>query len=175
MNAMANVPETYYEFIMEYAPYVYVVPPDTPDPAWGRAAFAGAFAVDFLFEAFSSSQFESRRTEISNKIADLADWILTQQYTESGKLAYGGFKSNETSTYYYAVDACRMIPSLVKAYQLVGNSAYLDAARLAGATFLWNMQHKPSELGVHDRYYGGFARAVTLAYARKSMFFRVGE
>jgi hypothetical protein len=36
----------------------------------------------------------------------------------------------------------------------------LDGARLAGATFLYNMQHKPSALGVHDKYYGGFARAV---------------
>jgi hypothetical protein len=36
---------------------------------------------------------------------------------------------------------------------------------LAGATFLYNMQHKPSQLGVHDRYYGGFARAVTLTDA----------
>jgi hypothetical protein len=162
---MANVPDAYYQFIMDYAPYVYVIPPDTPDPAWGKAAFAAAFAVDFFFEAYANPQFEGRRTEITSKIASLADWILTQQCTESGKLACGGFKSNETSTYYYAVDACRVIPSLLKAHQLTSNSAYLDAARLAGATFLYNMQHKPSQLGVHNKYYGGFARAVTIADA----------
>jgi hypothetical protein len=51
----------------------------------------------------------------------------------------------------------------LKAYELTSNVDYLNAAVLAGATFLYNMQHKPSELGVHDKYYGGFARAVTEA------------
>jgi len=162
---MAVVPEAYYQFVMDYAPYVYVIPLDTPDPEHGRAAFAAAFALDFLYEAYSNAQFESRKTEINNKIVGLADWILTQQCTESGKHAYGGFKSNENSAYYYSVDACRVIPSLLKAYELTGNTAYLDAARLAGATFLYNMQHKPSELGIHGKYYGGFARAVTIADA----------
>jgi len=162
---MAAVPEPYYKFVLDYAPYVYVIPPDTPDPEWGRAAFAAAFAIDFLCEAYSNTQFEDRKTEISNKIVSLADWILTQQCTDNGKLAYGGFKSNETSTYYYSVDSCRIIPSLLKAYELTDNSSYLNAATLAGATFLYNMQHKPSELGVHDKYYGGFARAVTIADA----------
>jgi len=162
---MVVVPEAYYQFVMDYAPYVYVIPPDTPDPEYGKAAFAAAFAIDFLYEAYSNEQFESRRTEINNKIVSLANWILTQQCTDSGKLAYGGFKSNENSTYYYSVDACRIIPSLLKAYELTSNVAYLDAARLAGATFLYNMQHKPNELGVHDKYYGGFARAVTIADA----------
>jgi len=160
---MAAVPEAYYQFVVDYAPYVYVIPPGTPDPEHGKAAFAAAFAIDFLHEAYSNAQFEGRRTEISNKIVSLANWILTQQCTDSGKLAYGGFKSNENSTYYYSVDACRVVPSLLRAYQLTGNVAYLDAARLAAATFLYNMQHKPSEIGVHDKYYGGFARAVTIA------------
>ncbi|NWG11470.1 hypothetical protein HXY33_06985 [Candidatus Bathyarchaeota archaeon] len=160
---MALVPEAYYQFVMDYAPYVYVIPPDTPDPESGRAAFSAAFAIDFLHEAYSAVQFESRRAEISNKIASLADWILTQQCTDDGKFAYGGFKSNEDSTQYYAVDACRVVPALLKAYEHTGTVAYLDAARLAGATFLYNMQHKPSQLGVHDKYYGGFARAITIA------------
>lgn len=162
---MATVPQSYYQFIMDYAPYAYVIPPDTPDIEWGRTTFAAAFAIDFLYEAYSDVQFEDRRTEIFNKIVSLADWILTQQCRDYAKLAYGGFKSNENSTYYYSVDACRVIPSLLKTYELTSNVNYLNAAVLAGATFLYNMQHKPSELGVHDKYYGGFARAVTEADA----------
>jgi hypothetical protein len=150
---------------MDYAPYVYVIPPDTPDPQHGRAAFAAAFAIDFLTEAYAKEQFESRRAEISNKIASLADWILTQQCTDNDKLAYGGFKSNENSTEYYSVDACRVVPALLKAYEHADTAAYLDAAKLAGTTFLYNMQHKPSILGVHDKYYGGFARAITITDA----------
>ncbi len=162
---MTAVPEAYYQFVMDYAPYVYVIPPNQPDSEFGKAAFAAAFAIDFLCEAYSNSQFEGRRTQINNKIVSLADWILTQQCTEEAKLACGGFKSTESSTYYYSVDACRIIPSLIKAYQLTDNSSYLNSAKLACATFLYNMQHKPSELGIHDKYYGGFARAVTIADA----------
>lgn len=158
---MPNVPEAYYEHVMDYAPYVYVVPEVGPDLSWGKAAFAAAFAVDFLFEAYFDPQFDARSTQIEAKIVELADWILTQQCTDSEKLAYGGFKSTENSTQYYAVDACRTIPALLKAYELTSNSAYLNGAKLAGNTFLYNMQHKPSQLGVHDQYYGGFARAVT--------------
>jgi hypothetical protein len=156
---MVTVPEAYYQFIMDYAPYVYVVPPSTPDPAWGKAAFAVAFAIDFLFEANSSPQFEARRTEITNKTASLADWLLTQQCTDANKLAYGGFKSNETSTYYYSVHACRVVPSLLKTYTLTGNADYLNAAALAGATFLYNVQHKPSARGFclcFCRFYDAF-------------------
>lgn len=158
---MTTVPQAYYQFVMDYAPYVYVIPPDTPDTEWGKAAFAAAFAIDFLYEAYFDEQFEDRRTEINSKIVDLADWILTQQYTDDTKLAYGGFKSNENSTHYYSIDACRVTPSLLRAYELTNNLDYLNAAVLAAATFLYNMQHKPSQLGVHDKYYGGFARAVT--------------
>ncbi len=159
---MADVPEAYYQFVMDYAPYVYVIPPNTPDQEIGRTAFAAAFAIDFLYEAYSKQQFEDRKTEINNKIVSLANWILTQQCTDNGKLAYGGFKSNENSTQYYSVDACRVIPSLLKAYELTSNADYLNSAKLAGTTFLYNMQQKPSQLGVHDKYYGGFTRAVTI-------------
>ena len=147
-----KVPEAYYEFVMDYAPYLYVIPPDTPDPDWGRAVFAAAFAIDFLCEAYSTEQFENRKTEIYNKVVSLADWILTQQCTDPQKKAYGGFKSNETSTYYYSVDACRVIPSLLRAYELTNNVDYLNAAKLAGNTFLKTMQDQQA--------YGGFARAV---------------
>jgi hypothetical protein len=159
---MAKVPDAYYQFIMDYAPYVYVIPGSGPDLEWGRAAFAAAFAVDFLYEAYFDQQFDDRSVEIENKIVELADWILTQQCTDGEKQAYGGFKSTESSAQYYSVDACRTIPALLKAYELTTNAAYLNSAKLAGATFLYNMQHKPTQLGVHDRYYGGFARAVTL-------------
>ncbi len=160
---MAKVPEAYSQLIMDYAPYVYVVPQSGPDPEWGRAAFAAGFAVDFLFEAYFDPQFDGRSVEIEAKIVELADWMLTQQCTDSEKHAYGGFKSAEGSTTFYSVDACRTIPALLKAYELTTNAAYLNSAKLAAGTFLYNMQHKPSQLGVHDRYYGGFARTVTLA------------
>jgi len=159
---MAKVPEAYSQLIMDYAPYVYVVPQSGPEPEWGRAAFAAGFAVDFLFEAYFDPQFDGRSVEIEAKIVELADWMLTQQCTNSEKHAYGGFKSAEGSTTFYSVDACRTIPALLKAYELTTNAAYLNSAKLAAGTFLYNMQHKPSQLGVHDRYYGGFARTVTL-------------
>ena len=154
---MGTVPEAYYQFVMDYAPYIYVIPPNIPDPAFGRAAFAAAFAIDFLYEAYSAKQFETRKTEIYNKIVNLADWILTQQCTDPAKKAYGGFKSTENSTYYYSVDACRVIPSLLRAYELTNDADYLDSAKLAGATFLKTMQDQQT--------YGGFARAVTIADA----------
>jgi len=162
---MGAVPQAYYDFIMSYAPYVYVIPGSGPDLTWGRAAFAAAFAIDFLNQAYHDSQFASKQTEIYNKVVSLADWLLTQQYTaDPEKKAYGGFKSNETSNQYYSVDACRVIPSLLRAYELTGTGGYLNAAKLAGATFLYNMQHPPTPT-VHDKYYGGFARAVTDADA----------
>lgn len=160
---MPKVPEAYYEFVMDYAPYVYVIPGSGPDMEWGKAAFAAGFAIDFLFEAYFNPEFDARSSEIEAKIVELADWILTQQCTDSQKKAHGGFKSTENSTYYYSVDACRTIPALLKAYELTTNVNYLNGAKLAGETFLFNMQHEPSQLGVHDQYYGGFARAVTLA------------
>ena len=94
---MGTVPETYYQFVMDYAPYVYVIPPNTSDPTFGRAAFAAAFAIDFLSEVYSVNQFENRKTEIYNKIVSLADRILTQQCTDNLKKAYGGFKSDASS------------------------------------------------------------------------------
>jgi len=162
---MATVPDAYYQFIMDNAPYVYVIPESGPDMEWGRAAFAAAFAIDFLYEAYFDQEFDDRSAEIESKIVALADWMLTQQCTDGGKQAYGGFKSAETSTSFYSVDACRTVPALLKAYELTTNAAYLNSAKLAGGTFLYNMQHKPSQLSVHDRYYGGFARAVTLTDA----------
>jgi len=156
-----QVPEAYYQFIIDYAPYLYVIPPNTPDLTWGRAASAAAFSIDFLYQAYYDSQYASKQIEIYNKIVSLADWILTQQYTSNqSKKAYGGFKSTETSNSYYSVDASRVIPSLLRAYALTDTNGYLNAAKLAGETFLYNMQHPP--LGIHDKYYGGFLRAVDI-------------
>ena len=154
---MGTVPETYYQFVMDYAPNVYVIPPSTPDPAFGKGILAASFAIDFLSEAYSAPQFEERKADIYAKIVSLADWVLTQQCLDPARKTYGGFQSAEVSTYYYSVDACRAIPSLLRAYELTGDSRYLDSAKLAGGTFLKTMQDQQA--------YGGFARAVTIGDA----------
>jgi len=226
---MGTVPEAYYQFIMHYAPYFYVIPTkittdaasgqkdvvvedgskfqvgypveikddaysewnkvssingntltmenslnysyyvdkngkvEGPDPSFGRGAFPAAFAIDFLYEAYYAEQFESQKTDIYNKIVELADFILTQQCTDPAKKAYGGFKNSEVGTEHWSIDAGRCIPPLLRTSMLTGTVGYLDAAKLAGATFLYNMQHNPSLEGVHDKYYGGFAKYVTIA------------
>jgi len=147
--------DTYLQFVLDYAPYFYYIPGSGVDTESGRGVAAAAFAIDFLYEAYQDSQFESQKTDIYNKIVALGDWILTQQCTNNTKDAYGGFKSNETSTFYYSIDACRVIPSLLKAYELTNDADYLDAAVLAGKTFLKTMQDKQA--------YGGFARFVDIS------------
>jgi len=143
---------------MTHAPYFYWLPEQSQhDPTWGRGTLVAAFAIDFLYECYNDSRFESEKTSIHNKIVSLADFILTQQCTDPAKKAYGGFKSAEVSDYYYAVDACRVIPSLLRAYELTNDTDYLNSAKLAGATFLKTMQDQQT--------YGGFARAVTIADA----------
>jgi hypothetical protein len=154
------VPEAYYQFVVDNAPYLYVTPGVGPDLTWGKAALAAGFAVDFLYELFFDAQFDDRTPEIEAKIAELADWILTQQIRDSGKAAYGGFVSGEGSVMCYSVDVGRVVPALLKAYELTSKEDYLDSAKLAVGTFLLNMQQKPSQLEIHDRYFGGFARAV---------------
>jgi len=139
---------------MQFAPYLYVIPPDVPDPAYGKGVLSSAFAINFLSQAYASSQFASKQAEIRDKIVELADWTLTQQCLDPDKQAYGGFKSGEDSTYYYSIDAGRCIPALLEAYQITVDAAYLDAAKLAGGTFLKTVQDQQS--------YGGFARAVTI-------------
>jgi len=59
-----QVPDAYYNFIKDYAPYVYIIPPSTPDPTWGRAAFAAAFAIDFLYQAYSDPQYASKQKPV---------------------------------------------------------------------------------------------------------------
>ncbi|MDH7477101.1 MAG: hypothetical protein QHH17_01820 [Candidatus Bathyarchaeota archaeon] len=142
----------YLQFVLDYAPYFYYVPGS--GAVGERGVAAATFAIDFLFEAYSDSRFAAKRNEIYSKIVSLADWILTQQCVDDAKQAFGGFKSNEASDYYYAIDACRVIPSLLRAYSLTKNLDYLNSARLAGFTFLKNMQDRQN--------YGGFARAVTI-------------
>ena len=154
---MGTVPEAYYQFIMDYAPNTYVIPPDTPDPTFGKGVLAASFAIDFLCQAYASGQFGGRKAEIYAKIVSLADWVLTQQCLDTALKAYGGFKSAEDSTYYYSVDACRSIPSLLRAHELTGNSSYVEAAKIAGGSFLKTMQNQ--------QVYGGFARAVTIGDA----------
>ncbi len=141
---------------MDYAPNVYVIPPNTPDPEFGKGVLAASFAIDFLHDAYSTKQFQDRQTAIYDKIVSLADWILTQQCLDPARKANGGFQSAEASTYYYSVDACRALPSLLRTYGLTGDSSYLESAKLS-ATFLKTMQDQQA--------YGGFARAVTLADA----------
>ncbi|MCW4029506.1 MAG: hypothetical protein NWE92_07655 [Candidatus Bathyarchaeota archaeon] len=155
-----QVPEVYYQFVMDNAPYLYVDPQTGPDLTWGKAAFAAGFGVDFLYEAYFNLQFEDRSSEIEAKIVELADWLLTQQVQDRQKATFGGFVCTENGVACYSVDVGRVVPALLKAYELTSDGAYLDAAKLAVGTFLYNMQHRPSEQGVHDRYHGGFARAV---------------
>jgi hypothetical protein len=142
----------YLQFVLNNAPYFYYVP--VSGIVGERGVAAAAFAINFLTEAYSDSRCAAKKTEIYDKIVSLADWILTQQCTDNAKQAYGGFKSNEASDYYYAIDACRTIPSLLKAYRLTNKMDYLDSAKLAGSTFLKAMQDRQG--------YGGFARAVTI-------------
>jgi hypothetical protein len=148
---------------MTYSPYFYYLPDTgTVDPEWGRGPAPASFAIQFLNEAYGAKEFENEKTAIYAKVIELADYLLSTQCVDDSKLAYGGFKSRDDSTYYYSIDAMRAIPALLVAYDLTGNQNYLNAAKLAGGTFLYNMQHKPSLLGVHDTYYGGFAQAVTI-------------
>ncbi len=226
---MGKVPSAYYEFVLHYAPFYYVIPTNMtadspvaqkevfvadgskfqagfpveikdsahsewnevvsvfgdvltmknnlanaycvsksglvegPDASFGRGAFAAAFAIEFLCEAYSASQFSALRADILAKIVSLADWLLTQQCVDPARAAYGGFKNSESATDYWSIDAGRAISALLKAYALTSDVDYLDAAKIAGYTFLYCMQHQPAALGVHDRYYGGFAQSVTLS------------
>ena len=146
--------DTYLQFILDYSPYFYYIPGTGVDTEWGRGVAAAAFSIDFLIEAYNSGKFPSKETDIYNKIVSLADWILTQQCTDEGWPNYGGFKSNENSDFYYSVDACRVIPSLLRAYALIEDSDYLDVAILAGKTFLKTVQDKQT--------YGGFAKFVDI-------------
>jgi len=146
--------ETYIDFIIDYAPYFYYIPGTGVDGTYGRGVGSAAFSIDFLIEAYNSGNFPVKETDIHTKIISLADWILTQQCVNIAKDAYGGFKSSETSTQYWSIDACRVIPSLLRAYTLIEDSDYLDAAILAGKTFLKAMQDKQA--------YGGFAKNVDI-------------
>ena len=223
-----NVPQSYYDFIMHYAPYFYVIPTlltadasagqknvtvadgfkfqsgfpveinddahsewnqvntvngnvvkmqnnlaytyhvakngkvEGPDPAFGQGVFPAAFAIDFLYQAYSAPQFSANQVAILAEIVSLANFIVSQQCTNASKNAYGGFASAVGSTQYYAVDAGRCIPSLLRAYALTNTASYLSAAVLAGYTFLHNMQTLPVFFGIFDRYYGGFARYVDI-------------
>jgi len=145
---------SYWTFVMRYAPYAYVRADGTGDPYIGRRASSAAFAIDYLCQAYFHKLFTEHTEKIYTKITELADWLLTQRCVDSAKKAYGGFKFDERSDVYPSITACHAIPALLRAYQLTGNANYLNAARLAGKTFLRTMQNKPG--------YGGFARSVTI-------------
>jgi hypothetical protein len=61
---MGTVPEAYYQFVMDYAPTFTLFRLDTPDPEFGKGVLAASFAIDFLCEAYSASQFEDRKPQI---------------------------------------------------------------------------------------------------------------
>ncbi|MEM4704271.1 MAG: hypothetical protein QXJ02_04310 [Candidatus Bathyarchaeia archaeon] len=140
---MGKVPENYLEFVLSYAPYAYVVPDSGPDLSTGKTSSAASLAIGFLCEAHGHSQFEAKRDIIANKVAELADWLLTQQCTDPFRLAYGGLKQYESSSNYQTIDACHAVPALLKAYELTGNAVYLAAA-IRASLFLKNMQAKTS-------------------------------
>lgn len=155
--------QTILDFIMQHAPYFYYLPETgTPDPEWERGPAPAAFAINFLHEVYWAKDFETRKPDINSKIVELADYLLSIQCVDPQKQAYGGFKSKDNSNSYYSVDAMRAATALLHAYDLTSNETYLDAAKLAGGVFLYNMQHQPVLLGLHDQYYGGFAQAVTI-------------
>jgi hypothetical protein len=133
-----------------------------PDSAFGRGAFAAAFGLEFLCEAYSAPQFASVQAEVLVKIIDFADWLVSQQCMDPARAAYCGFRSSESSNEYWSIDASRAIVALLKAYSLTSDVSYLDSAKLAGSVFLYNMQHQPAVLGINDRYYGGFAQYVDI-------------
>ena len=159
---MGTVPQQYFDFVMEYAPYFYVIPGTGVDTQWQRGPAPASHAIDFFVQAYHSNQFTDQTAEIYTKIVELADYLLSIQCTNPAKQAYGGFQSKDDSDYYYSIDAMRAIPALLKAYNLTGTQEYWDAAVLSGQTFLYTMQQQPSALEVHDQYYGGFAQAVTI-------------
>jgi len=143
----------YWTFVMQYAPYAYVREDGSPDPYIGRRGSCAAFAIDYLCQAYFHKLFVEHKEKIYKKITDLADWLLTQQCTDSAKKAYGGFKFDERSKVYPSITASHAIPALLRAYELTANADYLNAAKRAGK-FLQTMQNKPG--------YGGFARSVTI-------------
>jgi hypothetical protein len=138
---------------------------DHGDKAYGKGAFPAAFAIEFLTEAYSASQFVALQATILAKIVELADWLLTQQCLDVAKYAYGGFFSADGGSECWSIDGGRCIPALLKAYALTNDVDYLNASKLAGYTYLYTMQQQPAILGIHDRYYGGFANKVNLAQA----------
>ncbi len=53
---------------MDYAPYVYVIPPNTPDPAFGKGVLAASFAIDFLYEAYSAPNSKTEKQKSTAKL-----------------------------------------------------------------------------------------------------------
>ena len=85
-----------------------------------------------MHACYYDSRFIGSKTEIYNKIVALAEYLLSIQCGNDAKEAYGGFQSKDSSDFYYAIDAHRAIPALLKAYDLTDDVDYYTAAVLAG-------------------------------------------
>ena len=153
--------QIYINFLIEHSPCWYFDSASgTVVSEWGTDAAPAAFTIEALLMAYRDPDFKTQKALILDKIIFLANYILTEQNTNPSTYAYGGFRSTDSSTWHYSIDAGRVLPALLKTYQLTGNSSYLDSAKKA-VNFLYVMHHKPAQLGLMDAYYGGFAQVVT--------------
>lgn len=84
---MGTVPEAYFSFVMDFAPYFYVIPETGVDPEWQRGPAPAAHAIDFLAQAYESPQFETQKAIIYDKIVELADYLVSVQCLNDQKLA----------------------------------------------------------------------------------------
>jgi hypothetical protein len=156
-----EVVQIYINYLLEHSPCWYFDSASgTVVSEWGDGAAPAAFTIEALLMAYRDPGFKNQKALILDKIIFLANYILTEQNTDPSTYAYGGFRSTDSSTWYYSIDAGRVLPALLKTYQLTGNLSYLDSARNA-VNFLYMMQHKPAQLSLMDAYYGGFAQVVT--------------
>jgi hypothetical protein len=64
---MGTVPQQFFSFVMDYAPYFYVNPDTGADPTWGRGPAPAAHAIGFLAAAYQSPQFTQEKTGIDRK------------------------------------------------------------------------------------------------------------
>ena len=62
---MVTVPQEYFDFVMDFAPYFYYIPGTGVDPEWERGPTSAAHAIDFLAQAHQSPQYEEKQTQIN--------------------------------------------------------------------------------------------------------------
>lgn len=149
----------YLDFIIKYSPYLYTNMYDEPDLGYGKSIDSASFSIDFLIDLYNNTYFYSNNgTAIYNKIVESADFLVSQQVLSG--VAYGGFPSVDGGTWCYSIGALRALNPLIKAYQLTDNSSYWECANRV-IDFLNTTQVYPSRVGLHDKYYGGFAQVLT--------------